>query len=252
MAGTGKRSPSAPSQSLESCLTFAVKLYDAYAHSSFSAVDFASLIDRSAASGAFRCLLSDMKQYGLLEKRESGSFEVSQRVKDYCSLENPDAKRAARFDFAIQPPFFETLIGGLRDRLPEERALANSLMSQHGFNKAKARTTARAFCESLAFADAVDAKRNIVRPKSTEASYRAESLESSEAVEESPSRPAVYGGDLFVHSFEHDSAQSQLLGMEIPLKNGRIVRIQYPNDLASFEAEKVGTILNALCVLSEE
>lgn len=112
MAGTGKRSPSAPSQSLESCLTFAVKLYDAYAHSSFSAVDFASLIDRSAASGAFRCLLSDMKQYGLLEKRESGSFEVSQRVKDYCSLENPDAKRAARFDFAIQPPFFETLIGG--------------------------------------------------------------------------------------------------------------------------------------------
>lgn len=247
MTVTSKRSPSAPSQSLESCLAFAVKLYGSYAHSSFSSADFASLIERSAASGAFRCLLSDMKQYGLLEKRDAGSFEVSQRVKDYCSLEDSVAKNAARFDFAVQPPFFQTLIEELRDRLPEERSLANTLMSQHGFNKDKAKSTARAFCESLSYANAIDAKRNILRPKPSSSSCGQDMTGTVDEAERESGWNKV-----FTDLSSNDMAQSQLLGMEIPLKNGRIVRIQYPNDLAAFEAAKVGGILEALCVSSED
>ena len=132
------RSPAAPSHSAEYCLATVDTLYQRYAHNSFASSDIATALNVSSTSGAFRGLLSDLKQYGLLEKTGRSNFRVGQIVKDYQVVANdsPESQKPYRYKIAITPPFFNNLIQSCQNKIPAPSNLATLLMSQHGFNRA--------------------------------------------------------------------------------------------------------------------
>lgn len=240
------KSPSSPSHSLEQCMNMASKLYNAYGNAQFGTTEIATVAGLSVTSGAFKGWLSDLKQFGLLEKADKSNFIVAQRFKDYLFVKEsePAKAKSMRVEYIETPPFFEDLLVSLHGRLPEINNLISLLITQHGFNKIKASLTAKAFSESLQWAGVLDSKRNIILARQekydpNEMANRGFHVQDTVHAEEMMSTPPA--SESFVKELV-----SMNLTMQISLKEGRIVTIEYPPDMTSDEAEKLAQVLKAL------
>lgn len=241
------KSPSSPSHSLEQSMNMTMKLFDAYGNAQFGATQIATAAGLSVSSGAFKGWLSDLKQYGLLEKVDRSSYVVTQRFKDYLLVEDsePAKAKSMRLEYVDTPPFFEQLLSSLNGKLPELRNLTSLLITQHGFNKTKASATARAFSESLQWAGALDSKRNIILAKQ-EARAGADEANGLHSFSDNQQEETVMA-PFPASPFSAGSAANDLT-MQIPLRDGRIATINYPADLTSDEAEKLSQVLQALTI----
>jgi hypothetical protein len=230
-------SPASPSRSLESCYGIASRIYDKYGHTEFGDPEIAGAAKLSATGGVAKSLVSDLKQYGLIEKRTSGRFAISQKFKDFMAMTpgTPEFKVAA-YQFTRNPSIFQRVLDEAKGKLPEEAALASNLRSTRKFNQDKAKTTARALSESLEWIGILDSKRNILEPRSS----RTESLKQTvdEAEEDIPSDAE---DSLPLRPGE------RLLSLDIALANARIAHVKYPHDLTVDEARKIGNVLAAIC-----
>lgn len=108
MSATAK-SPNAPSKSLGKCFDAAKTLLEAYPNASFDRAQIASKLGFSATSGAFRGLLPDLKQYGLIEKVGSGEFVMYSRMREF-GMADESEKAIIRYDFATSPESFSHII----------------------------------------------------------------------------------------------------------------------------------------------
>lgn len=236
-------SPVAPSRSAEACMNVAEKAFESYGHSFFSSSDIASVAELSATSGTFKGLFSDMKQYGLIEKKDAGTFCIAQIVKDYTAAKEYDEKQAAalRYEIACRPSFFQKLIDASGGKIPEVTPLSNILISQYHFNKAKAQSTAKALSESLEWAQALDAKRNLVPPRGNDGARKESCTDCTpEAREVTPKA---------THCAEPTSTphmNTAQLKMQLALTDGRIVEVFYPQDITEAEANMVSAVLAAI------
>lgn len=235
--GGSTKSPAAPSRSLATCWGIASKIYDSYSHTDFGAPEIAGVANLSATGGPAKSLVSDLKQYGLIEKTKAGRFVMSQELKDAHAIGagTPDF-RAAMYEFAKRPSVFQRIIVDVKGKLPEETALANNLRSTYQFNPNKAKTTAKALSDSLDWSGVLDAKRNIIEPR----------LRKATGVAAVPTP-----GDERVNDGSGDADQGlpsgKLLSLDVPLADGRTAHVRYPFDLTPDEAKKIGAVLAAIC-----
>lgn len=230
------KSPSCPSRSLADCFDEGMKLYDAYPNASFDQAQIASVFGLSVTSGFFKGLLSDIKQYGLIEKSGANEFVVSSALKEYSIADNAE-KRTIRYELAVRPKVFSQILDNQGNHLPAEATLVGVLIARFGFNKARASKVGKALRSSLEWAEAIDAKGNVIRP--------------SVDNEDSPDNTAIPEGSIEKND---ETSPIQLdpivkkhdLISEVPIGDGRKVRIEYPDDLTEKEANKVGLVLKAL------
>lgn len=236
------KSPTAPSRSLKYCYNVASGLYGQYAHASFSPTEIASVAKLSASSGPFKCLLSDLKQYGLLEKKSNSDYSITQDFKDEQIAEGSE-RSILRYAFATRPDFFNRLLNDLT-KLPDVEALTSLLVSRYRFNSRKAKETARALSDSLEWVGALDSKRNIIPPRADTDTFATPARSTSYNPEETLDAKAC---DATVANETPDSH----LNLQIPLSGGRIVTVSYPADLTSQEAQKLSLVFQAVCSTPE-
>ena len=180
--------------------------------------------------------MSDLKQYGLIEKTKAGTFTITQEFKNAEAMaqDTPEFKAAA-YEFAKRPTVFQSILAAAKGTLPDETALASTLRSTYQFNTEKAQTTAKAISESLAWAGVLDAKRNIIEPRVSESAGQNQS--------ETPSGESTQD----TASLEDRAPTGRLLTLEIRLADGRTAHVKYPQDLTEAEATKIGKVLAAIC-----
>lgn len=237
MSVKATRSPNSPSKALGNCFDDAMKLYDAFPHASFDNNQIASVLKRSSGSGGFKSLLSDLKQYGLIERNSSGEFTVSQALKE-ISMADASGKDALKYSFAIRPSVFTQILEDQGYHLPDVSTLANVLIARFGFNREKAAKTAKALRESLEWANAIDNKGNVLPPKQNNPTGIAQATPPDTLLDKEAK--GIADGQ----SIAHD--ENEVLSADIPIKDGRVVHIRYPQDLTTNEAKKVGAVLSAL------
>jgi len=234
---TASKSPAAPSRSLATCYAIASKIYDAYSHTEFGAPEIAGAANLSATGGPGKSLVSDLKQYGLIEKTKASRFIISQELKNAHAMEQESHEfKVAAYEFVKRPAVFQKLLLDVKGKLPEETALANNLRSTYQFNPAKAKATAKAISESLDWAGVLDQKRNIIEPRP------AKNLTGSGGTDK---LGEVAPNDL--DEVEDRAPKGKLLTLDIPLADGRTVHVRYPFDLTAEEAKKIGNVLAAIC-----
>ncbi len=235
MSPKATRSPNSPSRSLGSCFDDAMKLYETFPNAFFDQVQIANRLGMSSTSGAFNSLLSDLKQYGLIARSAGGDFAVSPAVKEF-SVADDFGKTAIKYSFATNPKVFMQIIENQGFHLPDVNTLANVLVARFDFNKAKASKTAKALWESLEWANSIDEKGNVLKPSNEN---RPDALR--ETVHEEG--PVDIKG---IEDSKSSKLDSGLLSADVPLGDGRIARVEYPSDLTSDEAKKIGVVLSAL------
>lgn len=233
---TSTKSPAAPSRSLESCYRTAAKIYDSYSHTEFGAPEIAAAAKLSATGGPGKSLVSDLKQYGLIEKTKAGRFVISQEFKDVHAMGEDSAHfKAAMYEFVKRPPVFQKVLVDVKGQLPDETALTNTLRSTHQFNPDKAKSTAKALSESLTWTGVLDAKRNILELRLGKPGG-------------APAQPENSDTDGFEDAgIDEVAGKGKLLVLDIPLADGRTARVRYPFDLKPEEATKIGNVLAAIC-----
>jgi len=229
------KSPAAPSRSLSTCYVIASKVYDAYGHTEFGAPEICGEASLSATGGPGKSLVSDLKQYGLVEKKSAGRFAISQDVKDMTAMTPGSTEfQAAAYEFAKKPKVFQSVLSDTKGKLPEETALANNLRSTYQFNQDKAKTTARAISKSLDWCGVLDNKRNIIQPRPSASA--AQDVENQVAPNTSFTEDDADGAGV----------AGKMLSLDIPLSDGRTAHVKYPHDLTAAEAEKIGKVLMAV------
>ena len=246
------RSPSSPSRSLATCFSSAMKLFNAFPNAPFDSVAMGSILGMSATSGSFKGLLSDLKQYGLIEKRGEDEYAVSDQLKDFNIAQDAE-KDIIRFEFATKPTVFSQIIENQGNHLPEDSLLANILTVRFGFNQGRAQKVVKALKESLQWANAIDQKGNVVKPRlETAFPGNVDSSAEMEALEHQIS-PTNQDGTYSTDSSQPQSQASipkqdmDYLVTEIPLQGTRKVRIEYPLDVTTDDSEKVCAVFKALC-----
>lgn len=232
------KSPNSPSRPLESCFNIALDLYDSFPNATFSSTQIASVVGMSATSGTFKSLVSDLKQYGLVDTTAPSEYAIAQCVKDY-SISDRETQKSIRYRCAVSPQAFSSILSSQGNHLPKLEILEGILRSKHNFNKEKAKKTAKALLESLNWAEALDAKGNVVAPSNfTPSDDRCTDWQEAGFRDTTPSETTA----LIPNHLPPDN----VLTVDIPLDSDRVVHIQYPQDLNQREAEKIGNVLKAL------
>jgi hypothetical protein len=144
--------------------------------------------------------------------------------------------KAAAYEFVKRPTVFQRVLLDVKGKLPEETALSNNLRSTYQFNPTKAKATAKAISESLAWAGVLDPKRNIIEPRPAKNLASAGVTDKVDEVD-----PAD------IQDVEDRTPKGKLLTLDIPLADGRTAHVRYPFDLTADEAKKIGNVLAAIC-----
>jgi hypothetical protein len=227
------KSPATPSYSLKDSYADAKKLYAKFSHASFSPPEIASALGMSSSSSSFTKRVFALIEYGMLD-RVGDKFTVSKafHTLDQSDSAKPDFQRVALSSIRRSTVFLE-ILADFKSKLPPEDVVAQRLERERGFNADRAKDVARILQSSLIFAGVIDANNNILPVRDVDpqpSGDRAGTGGDQEAATMVPSGGAIAG----------------LRRTEIPLTDGRIAVVQYPHDLSSGEATKIGKVLAAL------
>lgn len=241
------RSPSSPSRSLARCFEAGTKLYKVFPNAMFDESQLANVLGLSVASSSLKGWLSDLKQYGLIEKVGSKEYVVSATLKEYSIADKPK-QLAIQYELAVRPKLFSQIIENQGNHLPDTATLANVLTARFAFNNARALKVAKALRESLEWANAIDSKGNIIKPSMERFAATADGVSNEKNEDLGPNSKLSddFSLDADTHSGSSDNASDPLLVTEVPLGNGRRIRIQYPANATEKEAEKACAVLKAL------
>jgi hypothetical protein len=228
------KSPATPSYALKDVYADVKKLYDKFSHASFSRAEIASTLSMSSASGAFAQKVFSLTEFGLLDK-SGDKYAVA---KPFHSLEPVDVKRPdfqkAALDAIRRSDVFAEILADFKTKWPGELVVAQRLERERGFNAARAKDVAGILQRSLDFAGVIDANNNIVPVRE---------LSAVQAELSGTGRSSVAEPDGGAPNL---SRIKGLRSSEIPLGEGRVAVVQYPHDLTSTEASKIGKVLGAL------
>lgn len=236
------RSPAAPSRSLETCFQLTKEIYDAYGHAAITKEDIGHALGVAAAGGSFGGLMASLNQFGLLQKEGTGLYTVSQAAKDYFAIPSdcPTKKNLARQNFIDHVEFFASLMKDLNGRIPTPKNLEKLLMSRYEFNKPKAAITAKVFYESLAWAEKIDQKGNVLSKIAST---------SNEPIEEEEPDATITTAEKSGPSLSATNVvDSENLRTQISLGEGRVLEISYPQNLTKRDAARVIALLKPICI----
>lgn len=173
MATGQKKSPRAPSISLEDALERAGRAYDKERlHAAPIDVMAEHIGYKTANSGAALQALASLRYYGLFERPQEGQLAVSKDVEAFRYAPDESVQRALLVKFLRTPPLFSELLDKYSGALPSDGNLKYELI-QRGFLPGTAFVVVNAFKRSVAFASYFDApavtpSSDIVEPGKTQ------------------------------------------------------------------------------------
>lgn len=151
-ASIRKKSPRAPSMSLDEAIEKASKIYDAERCHVAPADGVAQHIGyKSAANGAAISALASLRYFGLLERPRDGMIAVSKDVESYRFAPDERIRHSLVIKWLKSPPVFAELLDRYAETLPSDATLKFDLI-QKGFAPAAADVCLQVFRRSVEFA----------------------------------------------------------------------------------------------------
>jgi hypothetical protein len=148
---TRQRSPSYPSTSLAESIDIVAKLHKAVRTNAVDREVAAKELGYSGISGRSATVLSNLIQYGLIEKAGKNEVRVSSRAVEILHPDSPTTKAAAIRDAAMEPELFQSVTERFTDGPPSTNAL-HSFFVKEGFTDTAIPSAIRAFQETYTFA----------------------------------------------------------------------------------------------------
>lgn len=148
-----KKSPRAPSMSLEEAVDRALKAYDRERlHPATADVIAQHIGYKNANNGAALSAIASLRYFGLLDRPKEGMLAVSKSVETYKFAPEESMKRAVLLSFLRTPALYAELLETYKENLPSEGNLRYALI-QRGFSPGAAENVLSAFLKSVQFAD---------------------------------------------------------------------------------------------------
>jgi hypothetical protein len=155
-----KKSPRAPSMSLNEALDRTIKVYDKERLHPAAVDIIASHIGyKSANNGSALSAIASMRYYGLLDRPKEGFLAVSKDVESFRYAPEEGQRRALLIKFLKQPPLYAELLEKYASGLPSDANLKYELI-QRGFIPSAAESALASFKQSVDFAGYYDSLAN--------------------------------------------------------------------------------------------
>jgi hypothetical protein len=156
-----KKSPRAPSISLDEALDRALKAYDKERlHPAPTEVVAQNLGYKSANNGAALSALASLRYYGLVERPKDGLLAITKDVESYKFSPNDEHKQSLLIDFLKKPAIFAELLVQYESGLPSDANIRYELI-QRGFSPNTAESVVTIFRKSVDFAGFFSAPQTI-------------------------------------------------------------------------------------------
>jgi len=183
-----KRSPSAPSMSLDEALERVIKVYEKeQRHPAPTDAVAQNMGYKNANSGAALKTIAALTNYGLLERAGAGKLAVSADVQSYHYGPNPDLKEQILIRWLESPAVFERLLNKYKTSLPSDSTIRFDLIEE-GFKPGTAESVLRSFKRSVEFAGYFDAKHGSLPVENEDLEYEKESVDGHSSVSKSEAR----------------------------------------------------------------
>ena len=156
-----KKSPAAPSCSLQEALAKVEQIYKAEGLH-IAPVDAAAkaMGYTSAKSGASVRALATLKMFGLLESKGSGMVSVTKSFQSYRLAPDDRTRQGCLVEFVKKPKIFAGMLSAYPDGLPSDETLKHMLVVDAGFVEGSAEPVIRDFRQSIEFAEFYVANHN--------------------------------------------------------------------------------------------
>lgn len=249
-----KKSPRAPSISLDEALDRALKAYDKERlHPAPTQVVAQNIGYKSANNGSALSTLAALRYYGLLDRPKEGLLAVTKEVESFRFAPNEELRSSLLVRFLRQPPLFSDLLEKYESGLPSDANLKYELI-QRGFAPAAAESVLAAFKRSVEFAGIYESKRDLpvlaeadLAPEEQNApplqalahSYPSQQL-ANELLPASAGRPVLAGDDV-----DHDRIPVRLPG-------GRRAWLLIPSPFYSSDKARLKAQIDLLLTEDEE
>lgn len=149
---TRKKSPRAPSISLDEALDRALKAYDKERlHPAPTEVVAQNLGYKSANNGAALSALASLRYYGLVERPKDGLLAITKDVESYKFSPSDEHKQSLLIDFLKKPAIFAELLVQYGSGLPSDANIRYELI-RRGFSPNTAASAVTVFRKSVDFA----------------------------------------------------------------------------------------------------
>lgn len=153
---TRMRSPNYPSTSLPEAVELIDKIHRANRSNVIDREVAAQTMGYTGISGRSAKLLSNLVQYGLIEKAGKSEIRVTQRGVEILHPDDAASKLNALREAAFDPELFQRVRDRFPDGLPSEGALRSYLVKE-GFTNAAIPSAMRAYMETCQFIEQVGA-----------------------------------------------------------------------------------------------
>lgn len=148
-----KKSPRAPSLSLDEALDRIMKIYDRERlHPAPTEIVAQHLGYKSANNGAALGTLASIRYFGLLERPKEGLLAVAKEIEAYKFAPDEKLRRTLLLSFLKRPALYNELLEKYESGLPSDANLKFDLI-QRGFSPPAAEGALAAFKKSVNFAD---------------------------------------------------------------------------------------------------
>lgn len=240
-----KKSPRAPSLSLDDAIERVMRVYDRERrHPAPTDVVAQHLGYKSANNGTALAALASLRSYGLLEKAGDGKLAVPREVEDYRFTPDESMKAALRKRWLETPTVFRDLLQKYGSGLPSDATLRFDLVGR-GFSPASAETTLRIFKKSIAFSGV----REDLQPEAA--------TNAPNAIEESSSSTGSKGAAPVAVSHapvsEGDApTQSGLDRIPVRLSGGRRAWVEVPTPFFSADKGRLKAQIDLLLTDDDE
>ncbi|ESQ89772.1 hypothetical protein [Asticcacaulis benevestitus] len=149
-ATTRVRSPTYPSFSVEEAIERAQKIHSKDRRSQISREVVAAHMGYSGLNGAADKAISNMMQYGMLERVSKGELKLTELAADILHPDTPEQYRSALRQAAFMPPLFQTLRTRFSEDQFSDAALKSYLMKQE-FADGAINPVIRSYTDNCAF-----------------------------------------------------------------------------------------------------
>lgn len=155
-ANLRKKSPRAPSLSLDDAVERTARLYEKEGrHPTSTDVVAQGLGYKDSNNGRAAQMLASLRYYGLVERPKDGHLAVSKDFESYQFAPDPAVQHDLLVKWLTTPPVFAELLGKYESRLPSDATIKFDLI-QKGFAPSTADTCVALFRRSVEYAKYFD------------------------------------------------------------------------------------------------
>lgn len=227
-----KRSPRAPSMSLQDAIERALKIYEKERrHPAPVDVIAQDIGYKSANNGAALSAIASLRYYGLLERPQEGQLAVAKEVEDYKFSPDENLRNDLLKKWLRTPPLFEEMLEKYVGGLPSDGNIKFDLI-QRGFNPTTADSCVSIFRQSVEFSNYLD------QAEVASGQNRENSNQEQEPIVR-PSIQASFLSDLSNQNAEIPTPNPDNDRIPVRLSNGRRAWLEIPSPFYEIDKNRL-------------